>query len=157
VRSLSGRDQKGRLAAIIDEFGIWFTNRFTGIWSDHIPLAALAAYLQTSFAELWLLSQNPSRTLRLSVLAKLPVPKLPGEWWERAARLFPPNALAVAPRWRRVPNATLFGEPTSSEEWEWFERSVNAALGFDVVTADAVEAYLVRTLTIGSYRSDISV
>jgi hypothetical protein len=155
VRTTTNRRQQGRLAAVVDTQGLWFTDKFVGIWlrADAIPLRGFAAYLQTRFVELWLATNNPSRKLRLVTLKRLPIPKLPPEWWERAANLVPENRIVISPRWRHVGQASLLDEEfmgTAAEGgWAWFEQAVDAAFGVSPSAAPEIEDYLAEYLDVG--------
>jgi hypothetical protein len=157
LRSLTNRRQRGRLAAVYDQHGVWFTNRFTGVWAREPTrqpsLGALAAYLQTSFVELWFASSNPSRTLRIGGLRELPLPRLPGDWWQRAEALCEPDSLTVAPRWRPDSMGQLLPVDRYPGEWSWFEAAVLTAFGIPHAARDEVATYLSEYLGVGSYPS----
>jgi hypothetical protein len=156
LRSLTNRRQRGRLAAVYDNHGIWFTNRFTGVWSRAAgppSLPALAAYLQTAFVELWFASANPSRTLRIGGLRDLPLPRLPDEWWKRASNLCAPDMLTVAPKWRAQSQEQLLPVDRAIEEWRWFDSVVLAAFGISQSDLESVESYLTEYLDVGTYPS----
>lgn len=163
VRQLTNRRQRGRLATIPDQRGVWFTHRFAGIWpkasqaGDGPGLLGLAAYLQTGFAELWFSGANPSRTLNLTRLRQLPVPSLPAHWWRRAEQLAEWDSLMVAPRWRSHADAdTLFdtGVDLRSAEWALFEQAVFAAFGISPVASAEIVGYLRDYLRVGTYPHD---
>jgi hypothetical protein len=157
VRTLTNQYQRGRLACIIETGGVWFTDRFTGIWprENTIPIWGLAAYLQSSLVELWFASTNVSRTLRLSGLAQLPIPPLPLEWWERAGRLVKEGAVVVNPRWRHdSARFDLFSSSARTSDWAWFDSAVFTAFGISPTTADDIVAYLQNYLTVGTYPDD---
>jgi hypothetical protein len=118
-----------RLAAIADNQGIWFTDKFAGIWrKDSAPsINALAAYLQTRFVRVWFDTNNPSRKLRVVTLKALPVPKLPIEWWERASLLAKSNTV-VRPVSQNDDSGFAFTR-NNTKEWNWFETVVESAFG----------------------------
>ena len=153
VRRVTNQQQRARLAAIDDGNGVWFTDRFIGIWPRPgcpLPLGGLAAYLQTAIVEAWYLSANPSRTLRLGALQRLPIPKLPSAWWRRAMQLVPSHGPAVAPRWMEPHDGSvrLFDGRVDTDEWEWFEEAVLSAFGIPGRIA-RLESYLTEHLTVG--------
>jgi hypothetical protein len=129
VRATTSPDSPDRLAAIPDTQGIWFGDKFVGIWTrGDISVSALAAYLQTRFVTIWFGSNNRSRKLRIrSGLNTLPVPLLPSSWWQRAANLAPPNRV-VRPI-KIEPDPSLFPIDDQRSEWEWFNNAVESALG----------------------------
>jgi N-6 DNA Methylase len=154
IRTTTNPRQQGRLAAIVDTHGLWFTDKFVGIWLEGEPvtLRAMAAYFQTRFAELWFATNNPSRKVRLATLRRLPIPNLPGEWWERAATLVPENQVVLSPRWRHDRQASLLDEEFSAAPaqsgWAWFEQAVEAALGITPSSAPRMEDYLREHLDV---------
>jgi hypothetical protein len=158
VRSLTNRHQRGRLAGIYDTHGLWFTDRFVGVWAREPgvqpSIKALTAYLQTAFAELWFASSNPSRTLKVAGLRGLPIPRLPDEWWERSEALCAPDHLTVSPRWLATGNHLIQLTPHADEsEWQWFEAAVLASFGIASTTLEDVSEYLIGFLDVGRYPS----
>lgn len=150
VRATTNRHQVARLAALPDADGTWFSDKFIGIWptEDGPPLLGLAAYLQTSFCELWLASNNPSRKLRVGTLERLPIPALPTDWWERASGLAALGQTVVSPRWR--PGApSLLDVGPDPNEWQWWEQVVGVALGLTSSQLSDIEQYLHEYLTVG--------
>jgi hypothetical protein len=141
-----------RLAAIPDEQGLWFTDKFIGVWphSDAPSVRSLAAYLQTTLPELWLAASNPSRKLRVGTLAMLPIPSLPPDWWQRAGRLAAPDHTTVSPRWtRRAPTLLEGDDGVTDDDWGWFEQVVALAFGASTAQLTAIEQYLDKHLTVG--------
>lgn len=151
VRATTNRHQVARLATLLDETGLWFNDKFIGIWpaQDALPIGGLAVYLQTAFCELWIATMNPSRKLRIGTLKRLPVPELPKDWWERAARLARPGQTVASPRWLRREPTLLDDAAGDIEEWEWFEHVVAAAFGMSTADLSDVEQYLAEYLTVG--------
>lgn len=134
-----------RLAAIPDCQGVWFTDKFVGIWvSDPIiGPEALAAYLQTNIARAWFDGNNPSRKLRVRTFRNLPVPKLPRDWWLRASSLAKRNELLRPPE--RISETDLaLGRPAPRKEWQWFNSAVESALGLGPTQTQAIEDWLLR-------------
>jgi putative RNA methylase family UPF0020 len=155
IRSTTNPAQRARLLAVADEHGIWFTDKFIGIWLKEdagIPLRGLAAYLQTRFAEAWFATFNPSRKARISTLEDLPIPKLPSEWWERATELVQANEIAISPRWVKEGTPDMFRpvQRGSVERWRWFERAVEASFRVDPTQAEEMELSL-KALTSGKF------
>jgi len=150
IRATTNRQQRARLASLPDEQGLWFSDKFIGIWlsDDAPPLLGIAAYLQTAFCELWLSANNPSRKLRVGGLARLPIPPLPRDWWDRAASLVRPNRTVTSPRWA-TSAPSLLDTGASLDEWDWFERVVAVAFGITTSELAAVEQHLVDQLTVG--------
>lgn len=156
IRAHTNPRQRGRLAAVVDTHGMWFSAKFVGIFLSEtvdFSIEALAAYLQTRFCDVWFATNNPSRTLRVTILARLPIPDLPREWWARAERLVTPNTLVVAPRWRQPEQPSLFEEglavDAKSEDWEWFEAAVEASLGIAAPAAASMSEFLEEYLDVG--------
>ena len=150
IRATTNRHQVARLAALPDDQGLWFSDKFIGIWPrEHAPpLLGIAAYLQTAFCELWLSANNPSRKLRVGGLGRLPIPPLPRDWWDRAASLASPNRTVVNPRWRpSTPTLLEHGSPV--EEWDWFEHVVAVAFGTTTSELAAVVEHLIEQLNVG--------
>lgn len=118
-----------RLAAIAAKQGIWFTDKFAGIWlKDSAPsINAIAAYLQTRFVRVWFDTNNPSRKLRVGTLKALPVPKLPAEWWERAGLLVKSNTMARPVSYNG--DSGFAFTKNNTKEWSWFDNVVESALG----------------------------
>jgi hypothetical protein len=152
LRATTNRHQIARLAALPDEQGLWFTDKFIGVWprGNALPVQALAAYLQTTLPELWLAANNPSRKLRVGTLAMLPIPSLPPDWWQRATRLAAPNHTTVSPRWaRRTLTLLERDEGAPDDDWRWFEQVVALAFGASTSQLTAIERYLDKHLTVG--------
>jgi hypothetical protein len=157
VRTTTGRHQRGRLAAIADTQGLWFTDKFIGIWvrEDRLPLTALAAYLQTRFVELWLATNNPSRKLRIGTLERLPIPRLTDDWWQRASELIPENQFVISPRWRQSKQASLLEEDLGEipdDDWRWFEDAVEAAFGITATAGGEMDRLLKDYLHAEGFR-----
>ena len=154
VRTTTNSRQQARLAAIVDTRGLWFTDKFIGIWmrGTSIPNRGLAAYLQTRFVELWIATNNSSRKLRLNTLERLPIPKLPHEWWERAANLAPENRIVLSPRWLKREQGSLLDQEFTATAahggWLWFEQTVDAAFGIPPTSAPLIEEYLAEYLDV---------
>jgi len=136
VRATTVYGKRDRLAAIADLQGVWFTDKFSGIWlnknfhkislTDDLEtnLKALTAYLQTRFASVWINTYNPSRKLRNLSLKNMPVPKLSPEWWERASKLVKPNT--------SIFSGDIYEQSDKCRnEWEWFNSVVEVGLGFE--------------------------
>lgn len=138
LRSTTAVRSVDRLAAVPDRRGIWFTDKFIGLWPkvEYPNVEALAAYLQTRFARAWFEVHNPSRKARVRVLSELPVPRLSEGWWKRAARLVEPNQISRPPR-----AGGLFDEDKNAE-WRWFNESVEAALELQLGAGNALELWL---------------
>jgi hypothetical protein len=151
IRATTNRHQVARLAALPDEQGLWFSDKFIGIWPEGgaPPLLALAAYLQTAFCELWLATNNPSRKLRVGTLQRLPLPALPADWWNRATSLAQPARTSINPRWSGQPLTLLDNDAADVEEWRWFEHVVAVALGMTTAQLTSLEQYLADHLTVG--------
>jgi hypothetical protein len=141
VRTTTSVGSPDRLAAIPDSQGVWFTDKFAGIWSEPKGLStkAIAVYLQTRFARAWFDANNPSRKLRTKTIALMPVPKLPPDWWERASSLASINTVIRAPSF--ADNQLAFGD-TELQEWNWFNSVVDSALGVDPSASTLVERWL---------------
>lgn len=144
VRATTPPENAHRLAALPDSKGVWFTDKFAGIWANQrVPILGLAAYLQTRFVRVWFAVNNPSRKLRIGTLKALPIPKLSSDWWERASGLAD---------WDQVVTATDALEPyetsvspTNSElvrEWEWFNAVVESAFSFDPTVGQSLDDWL---------------
>ena len=151
IRATTNRHQAARLAGLPDDQGLWFSDKFIGIWptEDAPPIRGLAAYLQTAFCELWLAANNPSRKIRVGILGRLPVPPLPPDWWDRAACLAMPNRTTVSPRWPPRAPTLLDVDTVHDEEWKWFEHVVAVAFGTTTAELAAIERYLREQLTVG--------
>lgn len=141
VRTTTHPSRYDRLAAIPDTQGIWFTDKFAGIWikDELISPNAIAAYLQTRFARVWFDTNNPSRKLRIKTLLELPVPKLTREWWDRAKRLARSNRVI---RPNPIESEASFFSIRTTEEWSWFDSVVEAALGFEPTVGVSFEQWL---------------
>lgn len=142
VRATTVTGTRDRLAAIPDTQGIWFTDKFVGIWpeSDTLDIRGLAAYLQTRFVRAWFETNNPSRKLRVRVFPFLPVPRLPLTAWERAAALAPENYVVRAPKAGDF-GGLFNGEQNNEKEWEWFNSVVDAALGLDTISSSRLSRW----------------
>lgn len=140
VRVTTAEKAFDRLAAIPDNNGVWFTDKFAGIWlkGADITLEAIAAYLQTRFARLWFDSNNPSRKLRIKTLEMLPLPKLPAEWWKKAESLAPSNRVVRPPK--ETPDGLKFSE-SSLTDWVWFNSAIETAFGFSPSTKSEIEKW----------------
>ena len=151
IRATTNRHQIARLAALPDPDGLWFTDKFIGIWptAEAPPLCGIAAYLQTAFCELWLATNNPSRKLRIGTLQRLPLPALPADWWDRAAKLGSPGCTVVNPRWSNGTSTLLDDGLTDLDEWLWFEHVVGIAFGMNTTQLTDLEEYLREYLTVG--------
>jgi hypothetical protein len=150
VRTTTDERATDRLAAIPDAQGLWFTDKFAGIWPTEaggLGIRAIAAYLQTRFARVWFQTNNPSRKLRLGTLLSLPVPKLPAGSWERAAELAPLNRVVRPPK--ATNGALLRFNGGQEREWAWFNASVDAALGLDPVSSSRLDEWIVRKGGVG--------
>jgi hypothetical protein len=141
VRVTTSHGSPDRLAAIPDTQGIWFTDKFAGIWGkpDGLGVNEIAVYLQSRFARAWFDANNPSRKLRIKTIASMPVPKLPAEWWERASSLATSNTVVRA-SWPEEGQLTFGG--TNIQEWNWFNSVVDSALGIDPAASSLVERWL---------------
>jgi hypothetical protein len=143
LRTTTVPGARDRLAAIPDTQGVWFVDKFVGLWpTSQFNITALAAYLQTRFVAIWFDSNNPSRKLRVSILSRLPFPRLPDSWWERASRLATVNTVLWPSN--HVVSPTLFdpaGESGTSE-WEWFNSAVETALHIDVTSRAEMARWL---------------
>lgn len=144
VRVTTEPGSDDRLAAVTDHQGVWFTDKFAGIWTKGgaININAIAAYLQTRFARLWFDVNNPSRKLRKNILDALPVPELPSDWWKRGSVLAESNTT--------VHPISIEGEPgfeftkANAREWDWFNSIVEAALGFEPSVGATLEKWLLK-------------
>ncbi len=148
VRSTTFIGSLQRLAALPDSAGVWFTDKFTGIWpgASALSINSVAAYLQTDFVQIWFATNNPSRKLRIRTLAQLPLPLLPDDWWQRAAALAPSDRV-VRPA-GSVPELVLKLGGASRTEWEWFNLAVNTALGIDPSSGAAMREWLQSQLSV---------
>lgn len=138
-----------RLSAITDTQGVWFTDKFVGIWpeTEEVSVNAIAAYLQTRFARVWFDINNPSRKLRVRTIGYLPLPKLPAGWWKRAGALAKYN-MTVRPPYRHEELEPLFGDTsTNIQEWDWFNSVVENALGLDPSIGLELEDWLLKQQT----------
>lgn len=144
VRTTTTPNSHDRLAAIPDEQGVWFTDKFAGLWptqSDKLGINALAAYFQTRFVRVWFDSNNPSRKLRISTLGEMPVPNLPPEWWKRAS--FLAGSGVVARPSESSSKLSLFSDPSKKKsEWKWLNAVVEAAFGLQGSTGEQLEDWL---------------
>ena len=151
VRATTVPGDRSRLAAIPDAQGIWFGDKFVGLWpilapeedmwpSIEIAITALAAYLQTRFASIWFDSNNPSRKLRIAVLSTMPIPYLPSLWWERASKLATINSVI----WpiQTSHDLVVSHHRDADAEWEWFNSAVESALGIDLLTSGNIASWL---------------
>jgi hypothetical protein len=129
VRSTTSVDSAARLMAIADTKGLWFTDKFTGVWptSKEVSLTALAAYLQSEFVRVWFTVNNPSRKLRVSTLRRLPVPRLPADWWERASEMATTDRVTRPES--REDDLGLQSSRSEAAEWRWFNSAINTAFG----------------------------
>jgi hypothetical protein len=145
IRTTTAAGSHERLAAIPDYQGVWFTDKFAGIWlkDESISLNALAAYLQTRFARIWFETNNPSRKLRTATLYQLPIPLLPNDWWERASKLAKSNTVV-----RPIQSDGGSSASTRAEEreWAWFNSIVETAFGFDPSGAAMFDDWLSKPL-----------
>ncbi len=135
LRATTSPGTNDRLAAIPDTQGVWFTDKFIGIWpkTGRIGITGLAAYFQTRFVRAWFATNNPSRKLRVRVLALLPIPLLPAASWERATALVRTDHV-IRPR-REESDGVLPFSGEQEKEWEWLNAAVDAALGLDPVSS----------------------
>jgi hypothetical protein len=135
LRATTVPNKRDRLAAIADNQKVWFTDKFIGVWihnfnkvsltdNSEINIKALAAYFQTRFASAWINTYNPSRKLRNASLKKIPVPKLPSSWWERASELVKINYVTF-------PSEEYKSFSALDKEWEWFNSIVEVSLGIE--------------------------
>lgn len=144
VRSTTFIGATSRLAAIPDTQGVWFTDKFVGIWprENEISINAIAAYLQSDFVTVWYATNNPSRKLRVRTLEQLPVPSLTPDWWNRAARLAVSDRVIRPNPSTDLSSLPLVFEGDSEAEWDWFNTAVNTALGIDPASGAAMREWL---------------
>ncbi len=146
IRVTTSTGSQDRLAAIADTQGIWFTDKFAGIWpsTESIGVNAITAYLQTRFARVWFDVNNPSRKLRTRTMNTLPLPKLPVGWWKRAGALVEDNTITRPPSIQNRPKP-LFGEiNANAHEWEWFNSVVENAFGLEPSIGVSLEKWLLN-------------
>jgi hypothetical protein len=143
VRATTDVTSPDRLLAVPDNHGIWFTDKFVGIWPhvETLDIQAIAAYLQTRFAAIWFDCNNPSRKLRVRTLAQLPVPALPPEWWQRGAALARLD-YPVRRGQHSDDNETLLIVDSEREGWTWFNDVVESALGISVASGTRMARWL---------------
>jgi len=147
VRSTTYPENDGRLSAVPDEQGIWFSDKFTGIWltalayEQGISIQSLASYFQSRFARVWFSVNNPSRKLRTSTLKRMPIPKLPKSVWQRSESLSKTNHV-VGPRKKKA--GPLFSDSnySSSTDWEWFNAAIEASFNIDATDSIAMSKWL---------------
>jgi hypothetical protein len=139
VRATTNPEQRARLAALVDREGLWFLDKFMGIWTHEAApsLEALAAVLQTAAVELWLQANNRSRKLRKSIIEDIPLPPISDKAWQLAEELGAVGSPIIAGRWA-FPR---------DEQWDELETAVFEAFGIDDEDAAGIIDYLRRTLT----------
>jgi hypothetical protein len=142
VRSTTYIASTERLAAIPDGYGLWFTDKFTGIWptDEEIGIRALSAYLQTDFARAWFAVNNPSRKLRIATLGSLPIPDLPPQWWSRAEQIAKPDRVVWPPSSKD--RFALLQPDEQDAEWVWLNAAVNTILGLDATASAMLSTWL---------------
>jgi hypothetical protein len=141
VRVTTTPEASDRLAAIPDTEGIWFTDKFAGIWINHkyIDSRALAAYLQTRFARIWFRTYNPSRKLRISTLRKMPVPPLRKEWWSKASNLALPNHVLHPPSEGDFQIDILKSDKV--DKWNSFNKAVESSFEINPVVSEKLKSW----------------
>jgi len=146
LRTTTDRHHGARLASLPDREGLWFSDKFVGLWpkNEAPPLLGLAAFLQTAFCELWFATNNPSRKVRVETLRRLPVPALPEDWWARASRLAAFERTVTNPRSQPPPLTLLEHGTDDAGEWRWFEHVVAVAFGMSTSQLTGLEHYLAK-------------